>query len=121
MTERASLTYAWVRNFSDAATRAGVRCSPSRDGSSPISSSCRRTISSSSLSPFVFDIVVFRLPHHEPLKLCRRDAGLENLPERDDDVLGRRDNVLHEGHVEIEVPVVDDFGDLLLDHLFQLG
>src|SRR2546423_1476825 len=121
ITDLASLPYPCVRNFSDAATRAGVRSSPSRDGSSPISSSWRRMISSNSLSPFVLDIIVFGFPEHQPLQLPGRDLRLENLPERSDDVLRSRDDVLHERHVEIEVPVVHHARDLLLDDLLQLG
>src|SRR6476469_11019586 len=102
------------------ATRSGVLSSPSRFGSSPISSSSRRISSSNSLFSGVFDIVVFGLPQHELGKLTRRDLRGQYLPEGDDDVLGRRDDVFHERDVEIEVLVVDDVDDLSFDHLLEL-
>src|SRR5207248_11618900 len=102
------------------ATRAGVLIRPSRSGSSPMSSSWRRTSCSSSLFSVVFDIVVLSFPEDEPRQFARLYLGREDLPERDDDVLRCRDHALHEGYVEIEVLVIDDVDDLELDDLLEL-
>src|SRR5687768_3797176 len=119
ITCRASRSYPRVSHLSDAATRCGVLSSPSRSGSSPMSSSWRRTSSSRSSVSCVFDIVVLGFPQNEPLELCRGDSRLENLPERDDDVLRSRDHAAHELHVEVEVAMIDDVHDLALDYFLQ--
>src|SRR5688572_4833738 len=86
-----------------------------------MSSSWRRTRSSNGLFAGVFDIVVFSFPQDEPREPARLDSRGENLPERDHDVLGRRNHALHEGDVEIEVLVVDVIDHLALDDLLELG
>src|SRR6266550_7692654 len=103
------------------ATRDGVLSRPSRFGSSPISSSSRRTSSSNSLLSCVFDIIVFGLPQDEPCELTGFDLGKKYFPERDDDVLGRRNHALHEWDVEIEILVIDYIDDLALDDLLEVG
>src|SRR3954463_4251863 len=102
------------------ATRDGVLSRPSLSASSPTSSSSRRIRSSNSLLSFVFDIVVLGLPQHQLLQLSRADARDKNLPERGNDVLRSRNHTLHEGHVEVEVLVVDDVDDLTLDYFLEL-
>src|SRR5207248_3699262 len=106
--------------------------SPSRRGSSPISSSSRlirpsnsRSTSASSfcnsLLTRVFDIIVFRLPQHQPAQFARLHLGSENFPESGDDVLGGRNDSLHERNIEIEVLVIDDVDDLAHDDFLDLG
>src|SRR5215208_6777216 len=103
------------------ATRTGVLSRPSRFGSSPISSSSRRTSSSNSLLSCVLDIVVFSLPQDEALERARLHPRCKDSPERRDDVLRSRDDSLHERNVEIEVLVVHHVDDLALDDLLELG
>src|SRR5438270_3693824 len=102
------------------ATRSGVLRSPSRSGSSPMSSSSRRTSSSNSLLSCVFDIVVFSLPQDESGEFTRLHLRSKYFPERDDDVLRCRNDTFHERNIEIEVLVIDDINDLALDDFLEL-
>src|ERR1700716_2052248 len=74
---------------------------------------------SNSLSAGVFDIVVFCLPEDEPSELARLHLRREDVPERGDDVLGCRDDALHEGNVKIEVLVIEDVDDLVLHDFLE--
>src|SRR5688572_6623706 len=115
------------------ATRSGVFRRPWRVGSSPMSSSSRRTMfsnssrlswpsggdASNSSAPawgrafsfaasaaLILDIVILRLPELELRQPRRRDLRREDPPAGQDEVLGGRDDPLHERHVEVEVLVV---------------
>src|SRR4051812_24597002 len=125
------------------ATRSGVLTRPSRSGSSPsrVSWSCtsaayavvgpssaswsdgwRAGLSGATIATLltgVLDIVVGRLPEHQPDEPPRADGRRELAPDGDDDVFRRRDHVAHELHVEIEVLVVDLVDDTLLDEALE--
>src|ERR1700686_4780391 len=77
--------------------------------------------SSNSLSAGVFDIVVFCLPEHQASELAWLYLRGKDVPERSDDVLGCRDDALHEWNVEIEVLVIDDVDDLSLHDFLERG
>src|SRR5688572_19798570 len=67
----------------------------------------------------VLDIVVRRLPEHETHEPARCDDRLQLAPDRDDDVLRRRDHAPHEWYVQIEVLVIDQVHGALLDDLLE--
>src|SRR5215218_1762657 len=119
MTVRASWRYPWVIQRIALATRVGVLRIPSRSGSSPISSSSRRmsaSYSSRALSvSSILYVVVVSFPEHEPLEPRGGDGRLDQTPEGDDDVLGRGDDPLHEGNIEVEVAVVDEVHHFAFD------
>src|SRR6266542_3711964 len=139
MTFRTSCSYPRVSQASERATRSGVLRRPGRSGSSPSSSSCRRTSCASSsiasgasrpsISSRVFirsrsavlDIIVLRLPKYQTDEPRGSDRRLENLPERDDDVFRGRYLAAHEMYVEVEIPMIHCAEDFANDQLLQLA
>src|ERR1051325_3047826 len=77
----------------------------------------------SRLAAVVLDIVVDGLPEHELRQLRWLERRLEHAPERNDDVLRRRDRVLQKIDFEVEIAMIDFSDDLALDdrlHLRQI-
>ena len=70
----------------------------------------------------VVGVVVLRLVQADVVKvtavLC--DGALELLPDGDDQNLRRSALSLHEGHIDVQVPVIQWLLDMLLDDVFQV-